>query len=83
MITKLCSGVFVHVTKPIVRVSGVMHRVRLTADGARCTCPWFAKHQGTRGPCKHILAVQILCEDDPVETKTQNQKATIHGHSTN
>lgn len=66
-----------------VRGSGVMHRVRLTSDGARCSCPWFAKHQGTRGPCKHILAVQILCEDKSAETKTQKRKATIHGNSTN
>lgn len=42
-----------------VQGSGVEHRVRVTADGARCTCPWFSKHQGERGPCKHVLAVQI------------------------
>jgi predicted nucleic acid-binding Zn finger protein len=24
----------------------------------RCTCPWFARHRGERGPCKHVLAVQ-------------------------
>ena len=24
--------------------------------GARCTCPWYAKHRGERGPCKHVLA---------------------------
>lgn len=50
-----------------VQGSGVEHRVRVTADGARCTCPWFSKHQGGRGPCKHVLAVQItLGEDDDV-----------------
>jgi len=43
--------------------SGVQHRVRLEPDGARCTCPWFAKHRGQRGPCKHVLAVQIVLED--------------------
>jgi hypothetical protein len=47
----------------LVPGSGVEHRVRLTTAGARCTCPWFAKHQGMRGPCKHVLAVQILSED--------------------
>jgi hypothetical protein len=40
----------------------VTHRVRLSEQGDRCTCPWHAKHQGTRGPCKHILAVQIFTE---------------------
>jgi len=44
----------------------VAHRVRLSEQGDRCTCPWHAKHQGTRGPCKHILAVQILTEPEPV-----------------
>ena len=42
--------------------SGVSHRVRLGPDGARCTCPWFARHQGQRGPCKHVLAVQLVME---------------------
>lgn len=44
--------------------SGVEHRVRLSSEEARCTCPWFAKHQGMRGPCKHVLAVQILSEEN-------------------
>lgn len=38
----------------------VTHRVRLSEESDRCTCPWHAKHQGSRGPCKHILAVQIV-----------------------
>jgi hypothetical protein len=46
----------------MVAGSGVEHRVRLTGDEAHCTCPWFAKHQGRRGPCKHVLALQILLE---------------------
>jgi hypothetical protein len=44
--------------------TGVEHRVRLSSDLARCTCPWFAKHQGARGPCKHVLAVQIFSEEN-------------------
>jgi hypothetical protein len=24
----------------------------------RCTCAWFARHRGERGPCKHVLAVE-------------------------
>jgi hypothetical protein len=43
--------------------TGVEHRVQLWSDQARCTCPWFAKHHGKRGPCKHVLAAQILFED--------------------
>lgn len=26
---------------------------------ARCTCTWYLNHQNRRGPCKHILAVQL------------------------
>lgn len=46
-----------------VRGTQVEHRVR----SGRCTCPWFAAHQGERGPCKHVLAVQLLeeGEDEP------------------
>jgi hypothetical protein len=32
--------------------------LRRTAEGWRCSCPWFGKHQDTRGPCKHVLAVE-------------------------
>ena len=42
----------------------VTHRVRLSAQGDRCTCPWHAKHQGARGPCKHVLAVQIFADPE-------------------
>jgi hypothetical protein len=47
----------------IVPGSGVEHRVRVTEEGSHCSCPWFAKHLGTRGPCKHVLAVQILTDE--------------------
>ena len=42
----------------------VEHLVRLAADGDRCTCPWYAKHRSERGPCKHILAVQLVVEGE-------------------
>ncbi|HSA53897.1 MAG TPA: SWIM zinc finger family protein [Yinghuangia sp.] len=34
------------------------YHVRLHEDGT-CTCEWWAKHRGGRGPCKHVLAAQI------------------------
>ncbi|MCW3466753.1 SWIM zinc finger family protein [Chitinophaga nivalis] len=42
------------------RVAGsqVWHTVVIDQGKARCTCTWFAKHQGERGACKHILAVK-------------------------
>jgi len=35
------------------------HIVRLSDEAADCTCPWFSRYQGLRGPCKHILAARI------------------------
>jgi hypothetical protein len=43
---------------------GVEYRVRSTADGWRCTCPWYGRHRGDRGPCKHVLAVELVAGDD-------------------
>ncbi|MFV2107582.1 SWIM zinc finger family protein [Micromonospora sp. LOL_015] len=39
-----------------------IHTVRFGAGagaGASCTCLWWAKYQGGRGPCKHVLAARI------------------------
>ena len=43
-----------------VRSGDHEHVVRRTSDGDRCTCPWFAKHRGSRGPCKHVLAADLV-----------------------
>jgi hypothetical protein len=50
----------------IVVGSGVKHRVRWTGNDdneIRCTCPWFARHGTSRGPCKHILASKMVLEE--------------------
>jgi hypothetical protein len=44
--------------------SGVEHRVRLGAEDAKCTCPWYSKHAASRGPCKHILAARMAVEEE-------------------
>lgn len=44
--------------------TGVTHLVRLRSEGDKCTCPWFSKHQGQRGPCKHVLAARMYLEGD-------------------
>lgn len=46
-----------------VEGSVVTHFVSLTGQDATCTCVWFAKHRGERGPCKHVLAVRIMLEE--------------------
>jgi predicted nucleic acid-binding Zn finger protein len=42
----------------------VRHYVRLLEAGDKCSCPWFSRHQGQRGPCKHILAARIAAGRD-------------------
>jgi hypothetical protein len=41
-----------------VQGSGVHHTVIIDGGQQRCTCTWFARHQGERGVCKHVLAVK-------------------------
>jgi hypothetical protein len=48
----------------LVAGSGVEHRVRISSAGSRCTCPWYSKYQGQRGPCKHVLAVQMFADQE-------------------
>ncbi|MEM0926556.1 MAG: SWIM zinc finger family protein, partial [Planctomycetota bacterium] len=45
-----------------VEGSDSSHFVRLRDDCDRCTCLWFNRHAGHRGPCKHILAARIANE---------------------
>ena len=35
-------------------------------EGYLCSCPWWLKYRGTRGPCKHALAVSILYREHAV-----------------
>ncbi|MEX0867299.1 MAG: SWIM zinc finger family protein [Pirellulales bacterium] len=47
--------------------TGVVHLVRLNDEGDKCSCPWFSRHQGQRGPCKHILAARMLVDGGETE----------------
>jgi hypothetical protein len=38
---------------------GHVHRVRDEAGVLSCTCLWWARYRGGRGPCKHALAVRM------------------------
>jgi hypothetical protein len=43
-----------------VRGTVQVHDVTASPGGGlRCTCPWDSEYAGTRGPCKHIVAVVI------------------------
>ncbi|MFD0279381.1 SWIM zinc finger family protein [Kitasatospora sp. NPDC127111] len=49
-----------------VTVDDHRQRVRTDAAGAlSCTCLWWAKYRGGRGPCKHVLAVGMVRENAP------------------
>ncbi|MEV0173825.1 SWIM zinc finger family protein [Streptomyces sp. NPDC050803] len=39
---------------------GHVHRVRDDSGVLSCTCEWWAKYRGGRGPCKHALAVRMV-----------------------
>jgi len=43
-----------------VHSGDVDHQVRELGGELLCTCPWFARHGGERGPCKHVLAAEAL-----------------------
>jgi hypothetical protein len=51
--------------RALVRSKDTYHNVQLAPDRT-CTCPWFNKYGLTRGPCKHILAVEMATEINPV-----------------
>jgi hypothetical protein len=44
------------------------YRVRIGPGGRACTCPWWGRHPGDRGPCAHMLAVQLAAaREGPAE----------------
>jgi hypothetical protein len=47
-----------------VRSGGAEHRVTFATPHDVCTCPWWGKHRGTRGPCKHVLAARMAARTD-------------------
>lgn len=57
-----------------VTSNDVDHRVVLKekSGDVRCTCPWHAKYQGSRGPCKHILAAQLILAGAEGDTEDES-----------
>jgi SWIM zinc finger len=51
-------------TGAVVRSSESEHRVTFATPADRCTCPWWGKHQGSRGPCKHVLAARLATRNE-------------------
>jgi SWIM zinc finger len=46
-----------------VRSGDVEHRVVLDGDSVRCTCQWYTRHAGSRGPCRHVLAARAYLRE--------------------
>jgi len=46
----------------VVTSGDVNHRVVLSDDGDRCSCPWYGTHRGERGSCAHVLAARLARE---------------------
>ncbi len=68
---KLAEGQGVRITKKrdtsveaYVKGSDCEHRVIITDGDGKCTCPWYSKHPGERGPCSHILAVDLVSQKE-------------------
>jgi hypothetical protein len=59
----------------LVRSGDSAHRVRLHEGRRSCTCPWYAKHQGTRGACKHVLAVELATRPDAPRDAHRGEEA--------
>lgn len=53
--------------KAEVSSSDVQHQVVIESNNSKCTCPWFAKYQNSRGACKHVLAVKLVLSDPSKE----------------
>jgi hypothetical protein len=39
------------------------HRVDLQSDPCTCTCTWHTRTGGSQGPCRHVLAAQLLADE--------------------
>jgi hypothetical protein len=40
------------------------HRHWVKGEPYTCTCLWWAKYHGHRGPCKHVLAVTLFLQSE-------------------
>jgi hypothetical protein len=55
------AGTVTHTANGFEVTSGErVYLVHAKGDGYACTCAWWARHQGGRGPCKHVVAATIV-----------------------
>jgi hypothetical protein len=63
----------VEVGQDTARVRGgeATYQVRLDAGvPVSCSCSWWVRHHGERGPCKHALAVEMILQKSIVEARS-------------
>ncbi|MFD6175424.1 MULTISPECIES: SWIM zinc finger family protein [unclassified Isoptericola] len=61
----------------LVRGSGGDHRVRLAPGGHgpdTCTCTWYLRHGGDRGPCQHVLAARLGAAAPPAQGRSDDER---------
>jgi hypothetical protein len=46
-----------------VRGESSEYLVQIKENSFRCTCDWHVKHEGQRGPCSHVLAVELKAQE--------------------
>ncbi|MEO1263375.1 MAG: SWIM zinc finger family protein [Bacteroidota bacterium] len=46
-----------------VQSGGTTHYVVVKPQMEKCTCLWYSRNQGERGPCKHILATKKMIKN--------------------
>ena len=47
-----------------VRSDDAEYLVTFATPHDACACPWWGRHRGTRGPCKHVLAARMAVRPD-------------------
>ncbi|AWW43062.1 SWIM zinc finger family protein [Streptomyces cadmiisoli] len=52
-----------------VASSGTVHHIRELHGRRTCTCLWWSRHQGVRGPCEHGLAAVAALRNGPSRSR--------------
>ena len=60
-----------------VRSGTTEYVVRSDGDRRRCSCTWYLRHGGERGPCKHVLAVDQVLADLPLALRPDSTGAPV------
>ena len=51
------------------------YRVQGELPDEGCTCTWYLRHAGSRGPCKHVLATRLITRAEKATETTEKARA--------